>query len=47
MVANMPGVEDSGYDIILTVHDEILTEVPDHPSFSHQHLSDLISTNPE
>lgn len=44
MAANMPGVEDNGYDIILTVHDEILTESPDHPDFSHQHLSDLLST---
>lgn len=46
MAANMPGVEDNGYDIILTVHDEILTEAPDHPDFSHEHLSTLLATNP-
>ncbi len=31
MAANMPGVEDNGYDIILTVHDEVLTEAPTPP----------------
>ncbi len=46
MAANMPGVEDNGYDIILTVHDEVLTEAPDIPDFSHLRLSDLLSTNP-
>ncbi|WP_291972957.1 DNA polymerase [Candidatus Symbiopectobacterium sp.] len=46
MAANMPGVEDNGYDIILTVHDEILTEAPDHSDYSHEHLSIRLATNP-
>ncbi|ARF49148.1 DNA polymerase [Pantoea stewartii] len=47
MAANMPGVEDNGYDIILTVHDEVLTEAPDTTDYSHEHLSTLLATNPE
>lgn len=46
MAANMPGVEDNGYDIILTVHDEVLTEAPDTTDYSHDHLSTLLATNP-
>ncbi|SFN76018.1 DNA polymerase [Izhakiella capsodis] len=46
MATNMPAVEDSGYDIILTVHDEILTEAPDDADYSHEHLSTLLATNP-
>ncbi|UIA90042.1 DNA polymerase [Erwinia tracheiphila] len=46
MAANMPGVEDNGYDIILTVHDEVLTEAPDTTDYSHEHLSTLLATNP-
>ena len=46
MAANMPGVEDNGYDIILTVHDEVLTEAPDTADYSHEHLSTLLATNP-
>lgn len=46
MATNMPGVEDSGYDIILTVHDEVLTEAPDTADYSHEHLSTLLATNP-
>lgn len=46
MASNMPGVEDSGYDIILTAHDEILTESPDTADYSHEHLSTLLATNP-
>ncbi|MGL9719960.1 DNA polymerase I [Symbiopectobacterium sp.] len=46
MAANMPRVEDSGYDIILTVHDEVLTEAPDIADYSHGHLSTLLATNP-
>lgn len=46
MAANMPGVEDNGYDIILTVHDEVLTEAPDTADYSHEHLSTLLANNP-
>lgn len=46
MAYNMPRIEDMGYEIVLTVHDEILTEAEDHPSWSHEHLSELLATNP-
>jgi DNA polymerase len=39
----MPRVEAAGYAIVLTVHDEIITEVPDEPEFSADGLSALMS----
>lgn len=42
----MPTVEDHGYEIILSVHDELLTEAPDHPEFNAEHLSGLLAANP-
>ncbi len=44
---NMPIIQDSGYDLVLTVHDEVISEVPDQPEFNPQHLSSLLATNPE
>lgn len=43
---NMPVVENAGYSIVLTVHDEVITEALDNDSFSHEHLSTLLATNP-
>lgn len=42
----MPAIERSGYAIVLSVHDELLTETPDVPEYNHEHLSQLMSTNP-
>lgn len=42
----MPVVENAGYSIVLTVHDEVITEALDTDSFSHEHLSTLLATNP-
>jgi DNA polymerase len=39
----MPRVEAAGYAIVLTVHDEIITEVPDEPEFSADGLSAIMS----
>ena len=39
----MPGIEAAGYPIILTVHDEVLTEVPDAPQYNPGHLASLLS----
>lgn len=36
----------AGYGIVLTVHDEIITEVPDTDEFSVEGLVGLMSTNP-
>ena len=38
--------EEAGYEIILEVHDEFITEVPDSDSFSAEGLSKIMSTNP-
>ncbi|WP_257834990.1 DNA polymerase I [Burkholderia glumae] len=41
---NMPAVEAAGYDPVLKVHDEAVTEAPDRPEFNDEHLSRLIAT---
>ncbi len=46
LAGNMPRIEDAGYDIVLTVHDEIISEAPDTPDYSPEHLSLLLATNP-
>jgi len=46
LTANMPAIEEFGYDIVLSVHDELITESPDDPRFSAERLSMLMSTNP-
>lgn len=43
---NMPTIEAAGYDIVLTVHDEVLTETPDEPQYNVAHLSQLMATVP-
>lgn len=44
---NMPHVEAAGYEIDLSIHDELLTETPDTDGYSADQLSTLIATNPE
>ena len=46
LASSMPAIEGAGYQIVLTVHDEDITEAPDSPEFSADHLASLISTNP-
>jgi DNA polymerase len=43
---NMPAVEQAGYEILLTVHDEDITEAPDTEEFNADHLAGLMATNP-
>ncbi|EGP43132.1 DNA polymerase [Achromobacter insuavis] len=43
---NMPAVEAAGYQIVLTVHDEIITEAPDSPEFNATHLASIMATPP-
>ena len=43
---NMPAVEHAGYEIVLSVHDELLTETPDTDEYSHETLATLMATNP-
>ncbi|ELL3655033.1 DNA polymerase [Salmonella enterica] len=47
LAGNMPLIEDAGYSIVLTVHDEVITEAPDTDDFNDKALSALLSTNPE
>jgi DNA polymerase len=44
---NLPAVEAAGYDVVLTIHDEDLTEAPDTDDYNAEHLSSLIATVPD
>lgn len=44
---NMPAIEDAGYGIVLSVHDELLTETPDTPEYSADSLGQMMATAPE
>lgn len=43
---SMPHAENAGYEIVLTVHDEDITEAPDTPEFNAKHLSSIMATPP-
>lgn len=43
---NMPIIDAEGYLIILSVHDELLTEAPDTEEYGDQRLSQLLAANP-
>lgn len=43
---NAPAIEAAGYAIVLSVHDELLTETPDTPEFSSDTLAALMSADP-
>lgn len=47
MAHNMPLIEDAGYEILLTVHDEDITETPDDDRFSAKALAGLMATVPD
>lgn len=47
MASNMPLIEDAGYPIILTVHDEVITETPDDPHFTSDQLCALLARTPD
>jgi DNA polymerase len=46
MAHNMPAIEAAGYQIVLTVHDEVICEAPDQPEFNADHLASLLAANP-
>jgi DNA polymerase len=46
MAANMPNIEADGYEIVLTVHDEIIAEAPDDPQWSASGLAGRMSNPP-
>jgi len=47
LVYGMFNAEKKGYKIVLTVHDELITDVPDKIDFSHEDLSRCISVLPK
>lgn len=40
------GLDANGYEIVLTVHDEVITEAPDSGEFNAEHLASLLAANP-
>ena len=44
MADNMPKIEAAGYEIVLTVHDEVICEAPDSPEFNAEHLGSLLAS---
>lgn len=46
LTRNMPLIEQAGYQVVLTVHDEVICEAPDSEEFNAEHLSSLLSANP-
>lgn len=40
---SMQPIESAGYEIVLTVHDEIISEAPDTDDYTHEHLAELMS----
>lgn len=45
MAYNMADAEEEGFDILLTVHDELITEAPDTPAYSVEALGSILSQN--
>lgn len=46
MANNMPHIDSRGFDICLTVHDELITEAPDSPEYTHAGLASLMAAPP-
>ena len=46
LAANLARVEDCGYKIVLSVHDELITETPDTPEFTAEKLAELMAVPP-
>ena len=47
MAGAMINLEDWGYEILLTVHDEIVASVPDNPLFSKEEMVKIMTTPPK
>jgi DNA polymerase len=46
MFGAMPAIDGAGYAIILSIHDELLTETPDTPEYSHESLAAMMAAPP-
>jgi len=40
------GIDATGYEVVLTVHDEVICEAPDTSDCSPEHLVSLLAANP-
>lgn len=47
LAASMPEIETRGYRVVLTVHDEIIAEANDAPTYSADHLAKMMAANPD
>ncbi len=46
MAHNAEAIEEAGFPIVLSVHDEIITEPPDDPSYTSSRLEQLLAATP-
>lgn len=46
LAAALPNIEKAEYKILLSVHDEVITEAPDTDEYDDKKLSKLLATNP-
>lgn len=46
LAANLARVEAAGYKIVLSVHDELITETPDTPDYTAEKLAAMMATPP-
>ena len=46
LASSLPAAEAAGYKTVLSVHDELITEVPDDPCFSAAGLAAIMSSVP-
>lgn len=47
MAHRMSAAEEAGYEILLTVHDELITQAPDDGLHNAENLSEILATQPE
>lgn len=47
LAANLARVEAAGYKIVLSVHDELITETPDTPDYTAEKLAAMMATAPK
>ena len=47
LASTMEAIDDAGYHIVLSVHDELITETPDSPEFTEEKLAGMMATAPK
>jgi DNA polymerase len=47
LAANLPRIEVAGFEILGTVHDEVIALVDDDSGLDHRHLSAMLATRPD